>query len=144
MVDEVTGTKFTTFHKSKDDILGDIRARLKAMDRLAGKEFQSWRQDNSGENKVLEQDMKGQHWLMKTKLEYTVSGTPQQNSCAEMGFPALTGMPRAMMNLGNVPRKIMWQGSKNSYKAGHFGNGRNRWGQENLCRTLCQYYTQVG
>ena len=48
--------------------------------------------------------MKSSHWLMKTKFEYTVSGTPQQNSYAEVGFTALAGMSRAMMNKGNVPR----------------------------------------
>ena len=51
---------------------------------------------------MLEQDRTGQHWLMKTKFKYTASGTPQQNSYAEMGFTALAGMSRAMMNLGNV------------------------------------------
>ena len=41
---------------------------------------------------------------MKTKFEYTASGTPQQNSYAEMGFTALACRARAMMNMGNVPR----------------------------------------
>ena len=36
-----------------------------------------WRQDNAGENKGLEENMKGEHWLMKTKFKYTAPGTPQ-------------------------------------------------------------------
>ena len=104
LVDEATGLKFSTFHKTKDAILDDSSARLKAMERLAGKEIKILRQDNAGENKSLETDMKSSHWSMETKFEYTASGTPQQNSYAEVGFTALAGMPRAMRNKGNVPR----------------------------------------
>ena len=64
------------------------------MERLADKEIQIWRQDNAGENKVLGENMKGEHWSVKTKFEYTASGTPQQNSYAEMGFTALAGRAR--------------------------------------------------
>ena len=60
-IDEATGMKFSTFHKIKDDILEDTSARLKAMDRLADKEIQIWQQDNAGENKALEENMKGKH-----------------------------------------------------------------------------------
>ena len=38
-VDEATGLKFSTFHKTKDAILEDSSARLKALERLAGKEI---------------------------------------------------------------------------------------------------------
>ena len=105
-VNKATGIKFTTFHKSKNDICNDTSARLKTMEQLAGREIQIWRQDNARENTVLEQNMKSQHWLMKTKFEYTTYGTLQQNSYADMDVTALAGMLRAMMNLGNVPRKI--------------------------------------
>ena len=53
---------------------------------------------------MLEEKIKGQHWLMKTKFGYTASGTPQQNSYAEMGFTAIADRAHAMMNMGNVPR----------------------------------------
>ena len=96
--------KNATFHKTKDAILEDSSARLKALERLAGKEIQILRQDNAGKNKSLEADMKSSRWLMDTKFEYTASGTPQQNSYAEVGFTALAGMSRAMMNKANVPR----------------------------------------
>ena len=78
--------KFTTFHKSKDDILNNTSARLKVTEQLAGKQIQICCRDNAEENKVLEQDMRGQHWLMKTKFKYTASVTPQHNSYAEMGL----------------------------------------------------------
>ena len=103
-VDEATGMKFCTFHKFKDDILEDTSAQLKAMEHLANREIQIWRQDNAGENKALEENMKGEHWSMKTKIEYTAPGTPQQNSYTKMGFTALACRARAMMNMGNVPR----------------------------------------
>ena len=48
--------------------------------------------------------MKSSHWSVKTNFKYTASGTPQQNSYAEVGFIALAGRPHAMMNMGNVPR----------------------------------------
>ena len=68
--------KVSTFHKFTDDILDNTSAQLKRMERLAGTEIQIWRQDNAGENKALEENMKDSHWLMKTKFEYTASGTP--------------------------------------------------------------------
>jgi hypothetical protein len=51
--------KFLLFHKNKDNILDNTSDRLKAMDWLVGQEIQVWRQDNAGENKVLEHSMKG-------------------------------------------------------------------------------------
>ena len=104
IVDEATGMKFSSFRKSKDGILEDTSAQLKAMEQLAGNEIQIWRQDNAGEIKVLEENMKGQHSSMKTKFKYTASATSQHNSYAEMGFTVLAGRARAMMNLENVPR----------------------------------------
>ena len=62
LVDEATGLKFLTFHKTKDVILEDSSTRLKAMEQLAGKEIQILQQDNAGENKALESDMKSSHW----------------------------------------------------------------------------------
>ena len=59
-VDETTGIKFSTFHNAKDEILVDSTARLKALERLEDKEIQIWRQDNAGENKALEDNMKGE------------------------------------------------------------------------------------
>ena len=39
IVNEATGTKCSSFHKSKDGILKDTSARLKATERLAGNEI---------------------------------------------------------------------------------------------------------
>ena len=105
-VDEATSVRFSTFHKNKDNILDDISAQLKAMERLSGQEIQVWHQDNTGENKVLEKNMKEEHWKMEAKFEYTASGPPQQISYAVMGFTVFTGMESAMVNKGNIPRAI--------------------------------------
>ena len=61
IVDEAAGMKFTTFHKNKDDILDNTSAQLKAIERLAGKGIQAWRQDNAGENKAVEKNMVNEH-----------------------------------------------------------------------------------
>ena len=82
--------KCSTFQKNKDNILDNTSVRLKAMERLAGKEIQVWHQDKNGENKGLGENMKGEHWKMKSKFEYTASGTPQQIS----------------MTMGNIPKAI--------------------------------------
>ena len=75
-VNKATIIKLSTFHKFKDDIPEDTSALLNATKRLDDKEIQSWRQDNAGNNKALEENMKGEHWSMQTKFKYTVSGTP--------------------------------------------------------------------
>ena len=46
---------------------------------------------------------------MKSKFKYTASDTPQHNLYTEMGFTALAGMSRAVMNVGNVPRAIRYK-----------------------------------
>ena len=46
---------------------------MKALEWVAGQEIQVWRQDDAGENKVLEKNMKGQHWKLKAKFKYTAS-----------------------------------------------------------------------
>ena len=78
------------------------------MERLAGREIQVWRQDNAGENKVLEKNMIRQHWKMKTKFEYTASGTPQQNLYTKMRFTALADMSCVMMNKVSIPGAICY------------------------------------
>ena len=78
--------RFSAFRKNKDNILDDISAQLKAMERIVGQEIQVWRQDNAGETKVLEKNMAGEHWKFKNKLNYTATGTPHQNAYTEMGF----------------------------------------------------------
>ena len=56
------------------------------------------RQDNVGENLKLAKWMGCADWKMKTKVEYTARGTPQQNHMAELGFTAIAARSRAAMN----------------------------------------------
>ena len=51
------------------------------------------RQDNAGENLKLAKRMSCADWKMKTKVEYTARGTPQQNHMAELGFTAIAARP---------------------------------------------------
>jgi hypothetical protein len=45
-------------------------------------------------------------WKMKTKIEYTAKGTPQQNHMAELGFTAIAARTRASMNRANFPLEV--------------------------------------
>ena len=50
-----------------------------------------------------------QHWKFKSKFKYTATDTQQQNSYAEMGFTALVGMVRSMLNQVNISRAIRYK-----------------------------------
>ena len=109
--------------------------------------IQVWRQDNAGENKVLEKNTNGEHWKIKTKFKYTASSTPQPNLYAEMGYTALAGMMRAVMSKGNIRRAIRYnlfgKVVKTATKLDSLVLVDINWGQENTCQALCQFNTQL-
>ena len=53
------------------------------------------RLDNSGENRVLQKECSKQN--LGIIFEFTVPGTPQQNSVVERKIPTLMGRSRAML-----------------------------------------------
>ena len=60
-------------------------------------------QDNAGENVKLAKRMGSVDWQIKTRIEYTATGTLQQNHMAEVGFTAITARTRAAMNRATFP-----------------------------------------
>ena len=46
---------------------------------------------------------------MKTKIEYTAKGTPQQNHMAELGFTTIAARTRATMNRANIPMEMRYK-----------------------------------
>ena len=66
------------------------------------------RQDNAGENLKLAKRVGYADWKMKTKVEYTARGTPQQNHMAELGFTAIKAKSRAAMNRANFPLEVRY------------------------------------
>ena len=96
LVDEATKYKKSFFLKKKnekDEPIIDYMKALKARHKIKVKII---RCDNAGENKVLERESdKNQLGII---LEYTASGTPQQNGVVERAFVTVMGRARAMMN----------------------------------------------
>ena len=65
--------------------------------------------DKAGENKKLEEKCNADRLGMI--LEYTATGTPQQNAYVECAFPTIMGRARAMMNFGGFTtskRRQLW------------------------------------
>ena len=102
VVDERSTLKFTSFHATKDDMVEPTCEQFHAW-KYIGKPVQIVRCDNAGENKLLEQRLKGEVWKMPVKFEYTGRATPQQNSLVERGFDTLMSDARSMMYKANIP-----------------------------------------
>ena len=49
--------RFTTLHKTKDEIVEAVPLFLKKLERQVGKKIQALHQDNPGENKAMEKEM---------------------------------------------------------------------------------------
>ena len=54
--------------------------------------------DNTGENKLLQQNIEGKDWKLPITTEYTARDTPQKNSIAEVGFATIASRGRSMMH----------------------------------------------
>ena len=61
IVDKETSTQLLQFYKKKNKIVYDTSVWLKMCEMVAGEKIQHWQQDNTKENKILEQNMKGQY-----------------------------------------------------------------------------------
>ena len=73
-----------------------------------GKPIQIIRMDPGGENLALEKLVTVAEWkdLQPVKFEVTSRETPQHNPYAELAFPYLAGIARAMMSGANVPEDV--------------------------------------
>ena len=112
MVDECTGLKFSKFYNKKNDMPEPTCEQFHKW-KQAGKPVLILRQDNAGENKLLEARAKSAAWKLDFKIEYTARDTPQQNSLVEVGFATTANQGRAIMHWANLP-------SEQRYKLWHY------------------------
>ena len=108
IVDERTGLKISAWYSTKNEIVEPTCERLRRLEQVTGNELHFMRQDNAGENKLLQMRMRGADWQFKTEFEYTARDTPQQNSLVEVGFSTIASRGRAMMNQANIPRVLRY------------------------------------
>ena len=107
LVDERTNMKFSSHHETKDGMVEPTCVKMSKLADIAG-DITYLRQDNAGENLKLAKRMGCADWKMKTKIEYTARGTPQQNHMAELGFTAIAARSRAAMNRANFPLEVRY------------------------------------
>jgi len=104
VVDECTGKKWSMFYSSKDAMI-EPTAEFFNLLKTRGIPISKVRLDPAGENLKLEKRCKSSDWqaLQPIDFEVTSRETPQHNSLAELAFPYLAGMARAVMNAANIP-----------------------------------------
>ena len=85
-VDEFTSYSWSVFSKKKSEIPEKL---IKIIHKILndGKQIKYIRLDNSGENKILQEDFEREH--LKIKFEYTSRDTPMQNGVVERKFQTL-------------------------------------------------------
>ena len=94
LVDEATGFKRSTFHKTKGGIVQDMCEHMHSK-AARDQPILILRQDNAKENLALIKMAKSQAWKLTFKEELTARKMPQQNSKAETAFTIITAKPEA-------------------------------------------------
>ncbi len=87
MVESPTGYSTDKFYKAKGSFIKPACRQLQKW-KNDGKEAKIILQDNTGENKLLEERAGSSVWKLGTKVKYTTQATPQHNSIVELGFAA--------------------------------------------------------
>ena len=111
IVIKATRMKSSMFYRKKNKIVGDTSICLKVCGLVAGKEIQHWRQDNAGDNKIMEQkqNMSDHHWKFTCKVEYTATRTLQYTSYAKVGVTLIAGMTQLIINQADIQSSIMYK-----------------------------------
>ncbi len=104
LVDEATGFKRSTYHKTKGGIVQDMCERMHS-EAARGHPILILRQDNAKENLVLIKMAKSQAWKLTFKEELKARKTPQQNSKTETAFTVTAAQARSMMNAAQLSDK---------------------------------------
>ena len=103
IVEPDSGMAFTEFFATKKGMIEPTCAKFQQW-KESGKPVTHLRMDNAGENLKLIERCKSADWKLGIKkFELTARDTPQQNSAAEVKFPAISGRAHAMMYRSNVP-----------------------------------------
>jgi hypothetical protein len=105
MVDERTQLKCSDFFDTKNGMVEETCEQLHHW-KARGRDTETIRLDNAGENKLLQQRSQSADWKLNIKFEFTARDTPQQNLLAELGFAHLANYGRALMARANVPMSI--------------------------------------
>jgi hypothetical protein len=77
--------------------------------KLGGFPVKVVRQDNAGENKLLQSQSDSAAWNLGIKYKYTARDTPQQNHLAELAFATIINKARAMMASANIPVEVRFK-----------------------------------
>ena len=104
IVDDCTNMMFSIFLKSKSDLPKKGIQFIKRIKNKYGVDMETIRCDNAGENRKLEERIDEEN--LGPTMEYTATGTPQQNGRAERGFATLYGRVRAMFNEAGIDGDI--------------------------------------
>ena len=107
-VDEFTSYSWSVFSKKKSEIPEKL---IKIIQKILndGKQIKYIRLDNSGENKILQEDCEREH--LKIKFEYTSRDTPMKNGIVERKFQKLYNRLRATLKssgLTSYLKKYFW------------------------------------
>ena len=108
LVDEATRMKFSTFYESKNGMVEKTCERFHRW-KLAGHPVKFVRQDNAGENRLLQARSDSAAWKLGVMFEYTARDTPQQNHLAELAFATLINKSRAMLAAANIPGSLRYK-----------------------------------
>ena len=104
IVDEKTGKKWCDFTATKKEMPEQMCQWLNSM-KARGFKVKVIRLDPAGENVALEKRVETAEWkdLQPIDFEFTSRDTPQHNNLAELSFPYIAGIARAMMSAANIP-----------------------------------------
>jgi hypothetical protein len=128
LVDEMTGTKSSSFHETKNKMIEPVCAKLHNW-KEHGMQVQILRMDNGGENQKLVQRLNSKDWKLYPTIEYTARDTPQHNHLAEVEFATLYGRDRAMMKAASI-RALVWLITHICVQSTHLGRSRHSQNQE--------------
>ena len=107
IVDEATGKKWCDFTTTKAGMVEPTCEFMNIM-KSKGIPIRVIRMDPGGENVKLEKRLQTADWqgLQPIDCEFTSRNTPQHNSRAEVAFPYIANLTKAMMGAANVPEDI--------------------------------------
>jgi hypothetical protein len=104
IVVEFVNYKLSEFLKRKSD-LPEAACNMVHKLQSEGVNIKFVRLDNAGENVAFAQLANSKYWNLRLTFEFTGAGTPQRNYLVEIGFSALWGRLRAMLDAACVPEE---------------------------------------